>query len=82
MDADDRASDRTLCRWTDHRGSVLGYLADQARRAGALYLQNYCLERLNESLFFGMIVKEVGLDQRPLYASENIKQLLRRLFPE
>lgn len=29
-----------------------------------------------------MIVKEVGLDQRPLYASENIKQLLRRLFPE
>lgn len=55
----------------------------QIKRAEqALYLQNYCLERLNESLFFGMIVKEVGLDQRPLYASENIKQLLRRLFPE
>ena len=46
----------------------------QIKRAEqALYLQNYCLERLNESLFFGMIVKEVGLDQRPLYASENIK---------
>lgn len=75
---------RVTERYADGLTAEAAFLdISQIKRAEqALYLQNYCLERLNESLFFGMIVKEVGLDQRPLYASENIKQLLRRLFPE
>lgn len=44
--------------------------------------QNYCLERLNESLFFGIIVKELGLHKKPVYMSANIEHYLKRLIPD
>lgn len=53
----------------------------EKRSEEKIFFQNYCLERLNESLFFGIIVKELGLEEKPLYMSSNIEAFLQELLP-
>lgn len=57
-------------------------ISKEKRTEEKISFQNYCLERLNDSLFFGIIVKELGLHEKPLYMSANIERYLERLIPD
>lgn len=61
---------------------ALSDISREKRSEEQVSFQNYFLARLNETLFFGVIVKKLGLDARPLYLSENISALLRKLVPD
>lgn len=56
-------------------------MSREKRSEEKVFFQNYCLERLNDSLFFGIIVKELGLEEKPLYMSSNIEAFLQELLP-
>lgn len=55
-------------------------ISEMKKTEKELSLQNYCIDRLNESLLFGLIVIELGMDKKPLYASRNIQNLLTNFF--
>ena len=61
---------------------ALSDISREKKSEEQISFQNYFLARLNETLFFGVIVKKLGLDARPLYLSENISALLRKLVPD
>lgn len=56
-------------------------ISNEKQSGKTLSFQNYCLERLNASLFFGIIVKRLGLQEKPIYMSTNIESFLKTLIP-